>query len=176
MLNVDKGYVRRPEDIVWTVGVAEAIRRANAADLLVVVVTNQSGVARGYYDETDVDALHVLMGRRLREQGARIDRFYYCPFHEAVLVAAYRSADHPDRKPSPGMLLRAINEMSIWSARSFLIGDQASDLAAAERAGIVGHLFEGGDLAALTGRAIAELPSNRSISRANCKTAATDGA
>jgi D-glycero-D-manno-heptose 1,7-bisphosphate phosphatase len=159
VLNVDKGYVHRPADITWTAGAAAAIRRANRADLWVVVVTNQSGVARGYYKEADVEALHAWMSAELADRGARIDRFYHCPFHEAATVEAYRCANHVDRKPNPGMLLRAMDDLAIDPARSFLIGDQPSDLVAAGRAGIVGYLFEGRGLAALTGRAIANMAS-----------------
>jgi D-glycero-D-manno-heptose 1,7-bisphosphate phosphatase len=157
VLNLDKGYVHRPEEIEWTPGAAEAVRLANAAGLTVVVVTNQSGVARGYYGEADVAALHAWMTERMAEQGARIDRFYHCPFHAEAVVEAYRHVDHPDRKPNPGMLLQAIAELSLDPARSFLIGDQLSDVIAGARAGVASYLFEGGDLAALTLQAIAEL-------------------
>jgi D-glycero-D-manno-heptose 1,7-bisphosphate phosphatase len=165
VLNLDKGYVHRPADITWTAGAAAAVRHANRAGLWAVVVTNQSGVARGYYEEADVEALHAWMTREFAAQGARIDRFYHCPFHEAARVDAYRWTDHPDRKPNPGMLLRAIADLAIDPARSFLIGDQPSDLAAAQRAGIVGYLFKGRGLAALTGRAIAKLAPSPADSR-----------
>lgn len=157
VLNRDKGYVHRPQDVEWSPGAADAIAAANAAGLLVVVVTNQSGVARGYYGEAEVETLHAWMRGQLAAAGARVDRFYYCPFHEAAVVEAYRVADHPDRKPNPGMLLRAIEELTIDPARSFLIGDQPSDLAAGAGAGVATYLFEGGDLAALARQAIAEL-------------------
>jgi D-glycero-D-manno-heptose 1,7-bisphosphate phosphatase len=120
-------------------------------------VTNQSGVARGFYGEADVEALHDWMRSALAAAGARVDRFYYCPFHQDAVVEAYRVADHPDRKPNPGMLLRAIEELAIDPARSFLIGDQPSDLAAGARAGVAAYLFEGGDLAGLACQAIAKL-------------------
>lgn len=157
VLNHDKGYVHRPEDVEWTTGAAQAVRLANAAGLWVVVVTNQSGVARGFYGEAEVQALHVWMAEQLAAQGARIDRFYHCPYHEEAVVEAYRAADHPDRKPNPGMLLRAIDELAIDPRRSFLIGDQPSDLTAAERAGVAGHLYAGGDLAEVAARAIEAL-------------------
>ncbi len=161
VLNRDKGYVHRPEDVEWSNGAAEAISAANAAGLLVVVVTNQSGVARGFYGEAEVVALHDWMSGQLAARGARIDRFYYCPFHEAATLEAYRVADHPDRKPNPGMLLRAIEELRIDPARSFIIGDQPGDLAAGAGAGVAAYLFEGGDLARLARRAIAELGLDR---------------
>lgn len=157
VLNRDKGYVHRSEDVEWTPGAAEAIRLANQAGLAVVVVTNQSGVGRGYYGEADVAALHRWMSDELAREGAVVDRFYYCPFHAEAKVEAFRAADHPDRKPNPGMLLRAIAELSLDPARSFMIGDQLSDVIAGARAGVASYLFEGGDLAALTAQAIAEL-------------------
>jgi D-glycero-D-manno-heptose 1,7-bisphosphate phosphatase len=157
VLNRDKGYVYRPEDVEWTPGAAEAVAAANAAGLWVVVVTNQSGVARGFYGEAEVEALHAWMRARLAAQGARIDRVYYCPFHEDAVIEAYRASDHPDRKPNPGMLLRAIAELDADPARSFIIGDQPSDLAAGAAAGVAAYRFGGGDLAALTRQAIAKL-------------------
>ncbi|MDR3513915.1 MAG: HAD family hydrolase [Caulobacteraceae bacterium] len=157
VLNVDRGYVHRSQDVEWMPGAIEAVRAANAAGLIVVVVTNQSGVARGFYGEAEVEALHQWMSEQLAAEGARVERFYHCPFHEEAVVEAYRFADHPDRKPNPGMLRRAIAELSIDPARSFMIGDQLSDMIAGARAGVASYLFEGGDLARLTAQAIAEL-------------------
>ena len=158
MLNLDTGYVHRPVDFQWTPGAMAAIAAANAAGLAVVVVTNQSGVARGYYGEADVEALHAWMNGELARSGARIDRFYHCPYHEDGVVEAYRVANHPDRKPNPGMLLRAVADLDLDPKASFLIGDQPSDMTAGERAGVAPYLFDGGDLLALTRRANAALP------------------
>ena len=158
VLNLDTGYVHRPVDFQWTPGAMAAIAAANAAGLAVVVVTNQSGVARGYYGEADVEALHAWMYGELARSGARIDRFYHCPYHEDGVVEAYRVANHPDRKPNPGMLLRAVADLDLDPKASFLIGDQPSDMTAGERAGVAPYLFDGGDLLALTRRAIAALP------------------
>ncbi len=161
VLNRDVGYVHRPEDFEWTPGAMAAVAAANAAGLAVVVVTNQSGVARGFYSEAEVEALHAWMHRELASQGAFIDRFYHCPYHADGVVAAYRIADHPDRKPNPGMLLRAIADLAIDPKASFMIGDQPSDMTAAARAGVTGYLFDGADLLALTRRAIAALTVQR---------------
>jgi D-glycero-D-manno-heptose 1,7-bisphosphate phosphatase len=157
VLHIDKGYLYKPDDVEWTQGVVGAIRLANEAGLLVVVVTNQSGVARGLYSEADVTKLHAWMTAQLGARDARIDRFYHCPFHETAVVERYRIADHPDRKPNPGMLLRAIEELSIDPLRSFLIGDKPSDLAAGAKAGITSYLFDGRDLASLVRRVITDL-------------------
>ena len=157
VLNRDVAYAHKPEQIEWITGAAEAVRLANEAGLVVVVVTNQSGVARGYFSEADVQALHDWMTAQLAAQDARIDRFYYSPFHKTAVNDAYRVTDHPDRKPNPGMLLRAIKDFDIDPARSFLIGDQISDVLAGARAGVASYRFHGKDLPGLVRQAIAEL-------------------
>jgi D-glycero-D-manno-heptose 1,7-bisphosphate phosphatase len=148
VLNEDLGYVHRPADLRWIDGAREAVARINRAGLLAIVVTNQSGVARGFYSEEDVRALHAHMAAELAAVGACVDAFYYCPYHEDGVVPRYVAPDHPDRKPNPGMLLRAIADLDVDPARSLVIGDRASDLEAARRAGVRGALFAGGSLEA----------------------------
>ncbi|MGH6791835.1 MAG: D-glycero-alpha-D-manno-heptose-1,7-bisphosphate 7-phosphatase [Methyloceanibacter sp.] len=148
VLNQDSGYVHKPEAFHWTAGAKEAVRLLNEQDHFVFVVTNQSGVARGYFEESHVQALHEWMGAELAASGARIDGFYYCPYYRDAVVEAYRVDDHPDRKPNPGMILSAARDWPVDLHRSFLIGDTGNDLEAARRAGIDGYLFPGGDLAA----------------------------
>jgi D-glycero-D-manno-heptose 1,7-bisphosphate phosphatase len=149
VLNADLGYPHRVEDLRWMPGAREAVRRVGAAGRLAVVVTNQSGVARGMFGLDAVEGFHAAMQAQLAEAGGRIDAFYACPFHPEAVVERWRHPDHPDRKPNPGMLLRAIAEHGIDASRSVLIGDKATDLQAAERAGVQGVLYEGGDLAAV---------------------------
>ncbi len=146
VINVDKGYVCRPEDFTFIDGAAEAIAAFKARGWFVFVVTNQSGIARNYYTEEDMHVLHAWMEARLAEQGAIIDRIYFCPFHEDGENPLYRR-DSFDRKPKPGMLLRAMAEFPVKREQSFLIGDKAADLEAARAAGIAGFLFSGGNLA-----------------------------
>jgi D-glycero-D-manno-heptose 1,7-bisphosphate phosphatase len=148
-LNVDEGYTHRPEDLVWTPGAREAVRLLNDRGWRVVVCTNQSGVARGYFDAAAVNAFHDAMQASLAQVGARIDAFYFCP--------EPADSDHPDRKPNPGMLLRAMTELDLDPVRSFMVGDREGDLQAAEAAGVPGHLYEGGSLLAVVERAIAAL-------------------
>jgi D-glycero-D-manno-heptose 1,7-bisphosphate phosphatase len=150
VLNADIGYAHRPEDLTWMPGAREAVLALNEAGYLVVVLTNQAGVARGYYNEAQVAEFHSVMQDELAEIGAHVDAFYHCPYHADAAVAAYRVANHPDRKPNPGMILRALAEWPIQMERSFLIGDRDTDLEAARRANLPGYRFDGGDLHKLT--------------------------
>lgn len=149
VFNQDLGYVHRIEDLVWIDGGPQAVRRLNDLGYLVILVTNQSGIGRGYYDEADMHAVHEALGAHLASAGGRIDAVYFAPHHEDAALEQYRHPDHPDRKPNPGMLLKAMADFAIDAERSFLIGDKHSDLEAARRAGVKGYLFEGGDLDAL---------------------------
>lgn len=146
VLNVDHGYVGDVSRFEWIVGARAAVRRVNQAGALAIVATNQSGVARGYFSETDVARLHEAMQTDLAAEGAHIDAFYMCPFFAKAAAPRYVHPDHPDRKPNPGMIVRAIADWSIDPARAVMIGDKASDMEAARRAGIAGALFAGGDL------------------------------
>jgi D-glycero-D-manno-heptose 1,7-bisphosphate phosphatase len=146
VLNVDRGYVFDPAGLAWVTGAREAVRAVNAAGALALVVTNQSGIGRGFYTESQMNNFHGAMSASLAEIGARIDAFYFCPFHEDATEERYRQADHPDRKPNPGMLLRAMEEHRVDPRRAAMIGDKSSDMEAAARAGIRGVLFAGGDL------------------------------
>lgn len=142
----DSGYPHRPEHLVLIPGAAEAIAAITAAGALAVIVTNQSGVARGLFDLETMHGFNAALSDRLAQAGGRIDAVYACPFHAGATDARFRHPDHPDRKPNPGMILSAARDLPIDMARSFLIGDRDSDLEAARRAGIPGHLFIGGDL------------------------------
>lgn len=146
VLNVDHGYVGQPERLEWVEGAKRAIRRLNEAGVLVLVATNQSGVARGLFDLAAVEAVHAVMQADLTVEGARIDAFYICPYLANANVPAFAHPDHPDRKPNPGMLLRAMDEWGLDPAHCLMIGDKASDMEAAKRAGIAGALFAGGNL------------------------------
>ena len=147
VLNVDHGYVGDPERLEWIPGARRAIAELNRSGVLVIVVTNQSGVARGLFDLAAVEALHDRMRADLATEGGRVDAFYICPYNAEARVDAFRHPDHPDRKPNPGMILRAIADWDIDPDRALMIGDKASDLEAARRAGVAGVLFYGGDLA-----------------------------
>ena len=144
-LNVDVDYLHDPLAFVWTEGAIDAVRWANAHGYLAIVVTNQSGVARGYFPERDVTRLHDWMNAELKKCGAHIDAFYHCPHHPAAKIPAYRK-DCDCRKPAPGLLLRALREYDIDPAASLMIGDARRDITCAEQAGVRGVLYTGGDL------------------------------
>jgi len=146
VLIVDSGYPHLEEHLVLIPGAADAVRRLNALGYLVVIVTNQSGVARGLFSEDQMHAFNALLIRRLAAKGARIGAVYACPFHDEAQDPRWFHPDHPDRKPNPGMILKATAEHGIDLTRSFLIGDRQSDLEAARRAGVSGFLFESGNL------------------------------
>jgi len=146
VLIVDSGYPHRPDQLILIPGAAEAVKRLNEAGYVTVIVTNQSGVARGMFDEETMHGFNALLVERLAKDGARIDAVYACPFHSDAVDDRYRHPDHPDRKPNPGMLLKAIAEHDLDPTRSLMIGDQPSDMEAARRAGVVGYRFEGGNL------------------------------
>ncbi len=147
VLNHDTGYVHTPEAWRWADGACAAIRRINDSGALAIVVTNQAGVAHGYYDEDQVRQLHTWVNMELAKDGAYIDAFYHSPYHPDGQVAAYRG-EHADRKPNPGMLIRAFADWPIDRARAILIGDRESDMEAARRAGVAGFLYGGGNLEA----------------------------
>jgi D,D-heptose 1,7-bisphosphate phosphatase len=145
VLNLDKAYVHRTEDFEWVAGARAAVKLCNDRGYLTFVVTNQAGVARGYYGIEAVETLHDWMSRDLAEVGAHIDEFQYCPYHEEAVVAEWRRASDR-RKPAPGMILDCLKGWPVRKGSSLLIGDMPHDLKAAAAAGIAGHLFEGGDL------------------------------
>ncbi len=158
VLNRDTGYPHRPDQIEWTPGAMRAVKASNDRGFYVFVVTNQSGVARGYYTEADVHALHAWMNQQLAAFGAHIDAFMHCPHHPEGTVAPYVGAS-PLRKPAPGMILELMRTWPVEAKGSFLIGDKQSDLDAARAAGLPGFLYEGGDLAAFAEASTAGLTS-----------------
>lgn len=149
VLNLDHGYVHAPQQIQWVEGAKEAVKLFNDKGYYVFVVTNQAGVAKGYYGEEAVGALHRWMEREMAKVGAAIDDWRYCPFHPEGVVAAYAQAHHW-RKPAPGMILDLLARWPVEQRGSFLIGDKTSDIEAAKAVGIPGYLFRGGDLLAFS--------------------------
>lgn len=126
-LNKEVNYLHKIENFEWVPGAPQAVKRLNELGGPVLVVTNQSGVARGYYTEEDVDRLHAWMNEALAEIGATVDAFYYCPYHPDGAVEEYRERSHC-RKPNAGMFEEAMAEWDVDPARSYVVGDKATDL------------------------------------------------
>ena len=146
VLNEEVGYLWQIEQFKWMDGAREAVKFCNEHELLTVVVTNQSGIARGYYTAQDVDKLHDFMQRSLSEIGAHIDAFYYCPHHPEGIVEEFSVACEC-RKPKPGLILRACQDFKINPSEAILFGDSDRDIKAAEAAGLrAGIFFAGGNL------------------------------
>ena len=144
IINVDYGYVHRPEEFEFVEGIFELVAAANKAGYLVVVVTNQAGIGRGYYTEAQFHALTDWMKAKFNGHGAIIDAVYFCPCHPEHGIGAYRR-ESEFRKPAPGMLLQAQSELDIDMAHSILIGDKPSDMAAGRAAGVGTLLHLNGD-------------------------------
>lgn len=140
IINRDIGYPYKPEQIEWMPDIANAIKAANKAGYKVLVVTNQAGIARGYYGEKELLALHEWMRAELAKQGAVIDDFAFCPHHPTEGKGAYKT-ECRCRKPQPGMILDFMEKYGIDKKGSFLIGDKQSDVDAATAAGIDGYLY-----------------------------------
>lgn len=135
VINVDHGYVYRVDDFEFMPGIFDLVSAARAHGMACVVVTNQAGIARGRYTEQDFSALTRWMCARFAEQGAPLDRVYHCPTHPEAGIGDYR-VDSPMRKPGPGMLLQARDELLLDLHRSVMLGDKASDILAGQAAGV----------------------------------------
>lgn len=133
-LNEEVDYLHKPEELALIPGAAAAVARLNARDIPVVVVTNQSGIGRGYYAMEDFERVMDRMAELLAGEGARMDAVYVAPHHEQGL-GDFAHPDHPDRKPNPGMLHRAAEAHGLDLTRSWMVGDKAIDLAAGRAAG-----------------------------------------
>jgi len=145
ILNRDDGYVHKAEDIVWIDGAMDAVRWLNEQGFYVFVITNQGGVAHGYYEEQHVHDLHDWMQQEMQRHGAHIDSFEHCPYHPEGKVERY-AVESEFRKPQPGMILKLQREWTTDPSRSFVVGDRDTDVEAAIAAGVAGYKFAGGNL------------------------------
>lgn len=141
VLNEEVGYLWEVDKFKWTDGARDAIKFCNERGILTIVVTNQSGIARGMYTAKDVDTLHDFMQQSLAEVGAHIDAFYYCPHHPEF------DGECDCRKPKPGMILQACKDFNINPAQAILFGDSERDIKAAAAANLkAGIFFASGNL------------------------------
>lgn len=136
VINVHRGYVYRHEQFEFVSGIFELVRFAvQNLKWPVIVVTNQSGIGRGYFDESAFETLTEQMCERFRHEQAPITAIYHCPYHPVHGLGDFR-CDHPWRKPHPGMILQAAADLNIDLSRSVMVGDQLSDIIAGIGAGI----------------------------------------
>ncbi len=142
-INEQMGYINHISRFVLLPGVAGAIRRLNSLQVPVVVVTNQSGLARGYFPQSLLEAVHEAMQRQLQAEGAHVDGIYVCPHHPEAKEARYR-ANCTCRKPKTGLLEQAARELSLDLPRSYMVGDRWSDLRCGAAAGMATVLVRTG--------------------------------
>ena len=135
VINVDRAYVSRWEDFEFIPGAVDAMRALKQAGFALVVVTNQSSIARGYYTEAQYQELTLAIKQALAEAGAAIDAVYHCPHHPAGALAGL-TMECECRKPAPGMIFRAARELNLSLPDSILVGDKPSDIQAARAAGV----------------------------------------
>ena len=139
VINQDLGYVYKQQEFIFMDGIFELVRFANQNLMPVIIVTNQAGIGRGYYSVNDFEKITDWMKQQFLLQDAKIDAVYYCPDHPTEGIGEYRR-DSFDRKPNPGMFLKAAVDHQINLTQSIMIGDKDTDMLAARRAGIE-HLF-----------------------------------
>ena len=135
VVNQEIGYLYRPEDVRWVDGIFSLARTARQKGYRLIIVTNQSGIARELYTTAEFEALMGWIAAEFRAEGAPLDGVYHCPYHPVHGVGSWRR-EHEDRKPGPGMLLRAAREHGLDLSRSLLVGDRCSDIGAAHAAGL----------------------------------------
>ncbi|WP_373323011.1 D-glycero-alpha-D-manno-heptose-1,7-bisphosphate 7-phosphatase [Desulforamulus aquiferis] len=135
-INVEVNYLYKIEDLKFIEGIPELIKKYNDNGYKVIIVTNQAGIARGYYTEEDMHKLHRHINAELKKIGAHIDAFYFCPHHPEHGIGKYK-VDCNCRKPKPGMIEQAIKDFDIDVSQSILFGDKPWDIEAGEKCGIL---------------------------------------
>jgi D-glycero-D-manno-heptose 1,7-bisphosphate phosphatase len=135
VVNVEKNYVNRIEDFEFIDGIFEFCALVQQLDFKIFIITNQAGIGRGYYTIDDFDRLTDWMLAQFKAHGIHIEKVYYCPYHPTAGVGAYRKSSY-DRKPNPGMILKAQREFDLDLSKSILVGDKDSDLEAGRAAGV----------------------------------------
>lgn len=135
VLNKDKGYISKIKDIELYPKIGQAIYYCNKKGYLVIIITNQSGIGRGLITISQLNNIHNFIKKKIRRNKAYIDDIFFCPYHPSAKIKKYIKISN-DRKPNPGMILKAIKKWKIDSAKSFMIGDKVSDRSASKAAGV----------------------------------------
>ena len=135
VINKNLGYVFSIQNFVWLKNVKKAIKFAYSKKYLIIVITNQSGVARGLYSENNIKKLHYEINKELKKTNCKIHDFFYCPYHPKYGNNKYRRNSYL-RKPNPGMILKAVKKWNIDLKKSLMIGDQKIDMIAAKRSNL----------------------------------------
>ena len=162
VINVDRGYVWQITDFEFVPGIFDLCATAQQLGFAPIVVTNQAGIGRGYYTEADFVRLTTWMLERFRERDIHIRRVYHCPYHPTDGIGDYKR-DSDDRKPNPGMLLRARTDFALDLAQSVLVGDKATDIEAGRRAGVTFNLMLGQQSTVLPDAAALQFPDHAAI-------------
>lgn len=142
-INVEKDYLHKIEDFEFETGALEALKIFEELGYIVIVVTNQSGIARGYYTEVDLERLNSYMMIKVKENGGNISKCYYCPHHSEKGLDQYK-IECNCRKPEAGMLINAIGEYDIDVEKSYMVGDKISDIQAGEKVKVTPVLVKTG--------------------------------
>lgn len=135
VINIDHGYVHKPEDVVFIEGIFDLCHTAQKLGYLIIVITNQAGIGRGLYTEQDYFKLTEWMNKIFKDKGIDISKVYYCPYHPVYGIGQYKY-DSKNRKPGPGMILQAEKEFNLDLSKSVLVGDKESDIQAGITAGV----------------------------------------
>ncbi len=138
--SIKNGYIGRKEDFKWVPGAKRALKHVQNLGYKIIIVTNQSGVARGYFSIKDVNILHKYIKISLKKIEVKLDGIFFCPFHEDGVVTKYKKKSNL-RKPNNGMFLKAKKKWKIDMENSFMVGDQKTDMEFAKKSKIKGYLF-----------------------------------
>ena len=143
--DINKGYIGHAKDFKWISGAKKSIKYLRKKGFKIVIVSNQSGVARGYFSIQDVYRLHKFLVMQLKKINTKVDKIYFCPFHKDGIVKRYKK-NSILRKPKIGMFLKASSIWKIDKKKSFMIGDQKTDLEFTKKAKIKGYMFDQNNL------------------------------
>lgn len=135
-INRNIKYLKNFKNFKWNKNSILALKYIFSKNYKIIVITNQSGIGRGFLTEKDLKEIHLSMNKKLKKHNCKIHDFFFCPYYENAIIKKYRIKNHFLRKPNPGMILKAIKKWNIDKYKSFMIGDKNTDKIASEKAGI----------------------------------------